>query len=89
LHFDPADKIECLLQSRGDDPAFAPIGLALRPPFRQLEEQLVGHDAAEAAQFLEGEIKIAPVKVDIAQPVIRKIRPLSAAEAALIPEVIA
>lgn len=44
----------------------------------------------EARRYVTaGSFNYRPVKVDIAQPVIRKTRPLSAAEAALTPEVIA
>ncbi|HEX8842952.1 MAG TPA: hypothetical protein VF757_11735 [Sphingomicrobium sp.] len=45
------------------------------------------HDAR--SYVLNGVFDYRPVKVDISQPVIRSVRPLSAGEAALIPEVIA
>jgi tetratricopeptide (TPR) repeat protein len=44
----------------------------------------------EARRYITaGSFSYRPVKVDIAQPVIRRTRPLSAAEVALVPEVIA
>jgi tetratricopeptide (TPR) repeat protein len=44
----------------------------------------------EARQYVtKGSFEYRPVKVDIAQPVVQSVRPLSAGEAALIPEVVA
>jgi tetratricopeptide (TPR) repeat protein len=46
-------------------------------------------DREARAYVTKGSFEYRPVKVEIAQPVIQKTRPLSAGEAALIPEVIA